>query len=118
MTQDTQSANSSVGPDAVPVGHADRVRVEHSRAQERYEAYVADEYVGYLDYVDEREQVVITHTVIADRFSGHGYGAQLVRHVLDDLAPTHKPIVPVCPFVARFVEKNPAYAPMVVPISR
>ncbi len=108
MAQDTLSENVA----------SSRVRVKHSRPQERYEAYLGDEYIGYLDYVDEIEQVVITHTVIADRFSGQGYGGQLVRHVLDDIAPTHKPVVPVCPFVAHFVDENPAYASMVVQISR
>ena len=109
MAQDTFSEKASA---------ESRVRVVHSRPQERYEAYLGDEYIGYLDYVDETEQVVITHTVIADRFSGLGYGGQLVRHVLDDLAATHKPVVPVCPFVANFVDENPAYKSMVAQISR
>lgn len=116
MAQDTSPQNAAL-PDATS-GGGDRVEVRHSKAQERYEAYLGDEYIGYLDYVDETEQVVVTHTVIADRHTGRGYGGQLVRHVLDDLAIAGKPVVPVCPFVSRFVDENPSYSSMIVQISR
>ena len=67
------------------------VQIKHSPGQERYEAAVTgadgtDVQVGYLDYVAEIEQVVLTHTVIFERFSGHGYAGQLVKAVLDERA--------------------------------
>ncbi|SIR67607.1 GNAT family N-acetyltransferase [Williamsia sterculiae] len=95
----------------------DVVVVTHSTSQERYEATVGDVYVGYLDYVSEPEQVLITHTVIGDRFSGRGYAAQLVRYVLDDIASTGKKVVPLCSYVQHFVAENPEYADLTVPLS-
>lgn len=74
------------------MGETGTVQIKHVPAQERYEAYVAaedgtDVQVGYLDYVTEIEQVVLTHTVVFERFSGHGYAGQLVKAVLDDIRP-------------------------------
>ncbi|MGZ8177056.1 GNAT family N-acetyltransferase [Williamsia sp. SKLECPSW1] len=89
-------------------------RVVHSLSQERYEAFLDDELVGFLDYQPRDDQVVITHTVVFDRHAHHGIGAQLVRHVLDDVAQSGRKVVPVCSFVQRFIADNPAYAAMVV----
>ncbi|GAA2063908.1 GNAT family N-acetyltransferase [Williamsia deligens] len=88
-------------------------RVVHSLSQERYEAFVDDELVGYLDYQPRDDQVVITHTVVFDRHAHHGIGGNLVRHVLDDIAQSGRKVVPVCSFVQRYIAEHPAYAPMV-----
>ncbi|WP_439031756.1 GNAT family N-acetyltransferase [Gordonia terrae] len=98
------------------------LRIEHSPAQERYEAILVgdpsseDEVVGYLDYVSEPYQVVITHTVVREQFSGHGYAAQLVRAVLEDIRQGGKQVVPVCSYVQRFIERHPEFADMAVPV--
>ncbi|MGV9714201.1 GNAT family N-acetyltransferase [Gordonia sp. NPDC003424] len=96
------------------------LRINHSPAQERYEAVLSpdsgadltsgDEVVGYVDYVSEPYQVVVTHTVIREQFSGHGYAGQLVRTVLDDIRASGKRVVPVCSYVQRFIQQNPEYA--------
>ena len=75
-----------------------------------------DEIVGYLDYVSEPYQVVITHTVIREQFSGHGYAGQLVQAVLEDIRRGGKQVVPVCSYVQRFIERHPEFADMAVPV--
>lgn len=101
------------------------LRIEHSPAQERYEAVLTpadsadssdDVIVGYLDYVSEPYQVVLTHTVIREAYSGRGYAAQLVRAVLDDIRAAGKKVVPVCSYVRHFIDENPEYADMAVPV--
>ncbi|MGC5257469.1 GNAT family N-acetyltransferase [Gordonia sp. DT218] len=102
------------------------LRITHSPAQERYEAILPadpaadgsgdEEMVGYLDYVSEPYQVVLTHTVVREQFSGHGYAGQLVRYVLDDIRATGKQVVPVCSYVQRFISQHPEYADMAVPV--
>lgn len=94
------------------------IRVTHSLAQERYEIFVDDQYVGYVDYVSEPEQVLLTHTVIHSQFSGHGYAAHLVKFVLDDIAASGKQVVPLCSYVGYFIEKNPEYAGMATEVTR
>ncbi|ASR01777.1 GNAT family N-acetyltransferase [Gordonia rubripertincta] len=98
------------------------LRIDHSPAQERYEAILAsdsfgeDEVVGYLDYVSEPYQVVLTHTVVREQYSGHGYAGQLVRFVLEDIRASGKQVVPVCSYVQRFIERHPEFADMAVPV--
>lgn len=100
------------------------LRIDHSPAQERYEAVLESESgdgvgevaVGYLDYVAEPYHVVLSHTVIHEQYSGHGYAALLVRAVLDDIRPTGKKVVPVCTYVRSFIEQNPEYGDMALPV--
>ncbi|MFW0795196.1 GNAT family N-acetyltransferase [Gordonia sp. CPCC 205515] len=102
------------------------LRINHSPARERYEAIldpdsgadatVGDEVVGYLDYVSEPYQVVVTHTVIREQYSGKGYAGQLVRTVLDDIRASGKRVVPVCSYVQRFISQNPEYADIAEPV--
>ncbi|MDL9936129.1 GNAT family N-acetyltransferase [Gordonia sp. ABSL1-1] len=101
-----------------------KVWISHSPAQERYEAVLAsgdvtaldDVVVGYVDYVSEPYQVVLTHTVIREQYSGHGYAAELVRAVLEDIRANGKQVVPVCSYVQRFIERHPEYSDMAVAV--
>lgn len=101
------------------------LKIKHSPAQERYEAVLpstdpasGDEVVGYVDYVSELEQVVLTHTVIREQFSGRGYAGHLVKAVLDDIRTSGKKVVPVCSYVQAYGERHPEYADMMLPVQR
>jgi predicted GNAT family acetyltransferase len=98
--------------------HMANIRVTHSQAQERYEIFDGEQYVGYLDYVSEPEQVLLTHTVVLDQFSGRGYAGHLVKYVLDDIERSGKKVVPLCSYVGYFIEQNPEYAPMATEVIR
>lgn len=101
------------------------LRVDHSPGQERYEAVLVnpdpqdaaegDTTVGYVDYVDEPYQVVLTHTVIHEAYSGRGYAGQLVKAVLDNIRSSGKKVVPVCSYVRRYIDEHPEYADMALP---
>ena len=105
------------------------LRIVHSAPQERYEAILTDpeseprdtesneHLVGYLDYVSEPYQVILTHTVILDAYSGRGYAAQLVHAVLDDIRSQGKQVVPVCSYVRHYIDKHPEYADMVASVT-
>lgn len=105
------------------------LRIVHSAPQERYEAILTDtesvqrdaepdEYlVGYLDYVSEPYQVILTHTVILDAYSGRGYAGQLVRAVLDDIRAQGKQVVPVCSYVRHYIDEHPEYADLVASVT-
>lgn len=96
------------------------LHIRHSPARERYEAVLetndGEVVVGYLDYVKEIEQRVLTHTVIHEQYSGRGYAGQLVKAVLDDIRPTGDLVVPVCSYVQTYIQRHPEYADMAVPV--
>jgi uncharacterized protein len=88
---------------------------EVRKAEERscYELLLDGEVVGTADYRIEGDTVVLPHTVIARAHRNRGLGAELVRAVLDDIRPTGRRVVPVCWYVAEFIETNPDYADLV-----
>ncbi|WP_067826559.1 GNAT family N-acetyltransferase [Nocardia inohanensis] len=72
----------------------------------RYEITVDGTLAGQTDYVDSGAQRIFFHTEIDDGFAGQGLASKLIRAALDDTRAQGKRIVPVCPFVKAFVEKN------------
>jgi len=97
-------------PSAAPV--VKRVDAEHL-----YEILVDDKRAGLTAYRDRGEQRVFFHTEIDDAFAGRGLAAQLVQQALTDVRATGKRIVPVCPYVAAFLEKHHEFADLTDPVT-
>lgn len=79
----------------------------------RYEISVDGVLAGFVDYVDEGEVLVMTHTEVFDDFEGQGLAAILVTGALDDVRANGRVVRPDCPYVARFLGKHPAYQDLV-----
>lgn len=88
------------------------LQVRDATERSRYELLDDDTVVGFADYRDDGQVVVLPHTVIdADRRGG-GLGAVLVRQVLDELRSKGRTIVPSCWYVAEYVDLHPEYQDM------
>ena len=88
--------------------------VRKAEDRSRYELVAdGDEVVGYADYRDDGQRVVLPHTVIDPSMRGRGLGDVLVRGALDDLRSDDRTVVPACWFVAEFIERNADYGDMV-----
>ena len=73
----------------------------------RYEIHVGDVLGGYtLFEPDEHGRLVFPHTVVDPAFKGRGLGSVLVREALTDAAARGETIVPLCPFVTRYLREN------------
>lgn len=57
--------------------------------------------------------VVFTHTEVDDAFAGKGVGRALVAAALATVRARGERIVPLCPFVARYVDEHPEDADLV-----
>lgn len=80
------------------------VRVDDAR---RYEIVVDGVVAGFTEFVpDEQGRLVFPHTVIDPAFGGRGLGTVLVGGALADVAARGETVVPVCPFVVRYLEKH------------
>ncbi|MDO9396769.1 MAG: GNAT family N-acetyltransferase, partial [Herbiconiux sp.] len=66
---------------------------------------------------DRGEQRVFVHTQIDPAEEGNGYGSALIRGALEQVREAGLRAVPVCPFVARYVEKHHEFADIVDPVS-
>ncbi|TDC66286.1 GNAT family N-acetyltransferase [Streptomyces hainanensis] len=93
-------------------------RVEHAPDRHRYEISLAGELAGFAAYRDRGEQRVFYHTEIDDAFAGHGLASILVTAALNDVRETGKRIVPVCPYVAKYLKKHDEFADLTDPVDR
>jgi predicted GNAT family acetyltransferase len=83
----------------------------------RYEITVDGERAGLTVYLDQRDQRIFFHTEIEERFAGRGLGSRLIADALADTRAVGLRIVPVCPFVARYVEKHHEVDDIVDPVT-
>ena len=90
------------------------VEVRDNPGENRYEALVDGELAGFSAYHLTRASIVFTHTEVFDAFEGHGVGSALARGALDDVrAKGEREVVPVCPFIHRFIDDHPEYGDLV-----
>ena len=90
-----------------------RNEVVNNEAASRYELFLDDELVGIADYEVAGDHVVIPHTEIVQPLRGQGLGAVLVRGVLDDLRQSGRGVVPLCWYVAEYIDDHPDYKNLV-----
>lgn len=84
----------------------DGVSVTHAAQRQRYEIAVDGEPAGFTAYLDDGEQRIFYHTEVPDRFGGRGLAGRVVSHALNDTRTAGLRIVPVCPYVAKWVRTH------------
>lgn len=90
---------------------------EHVDAQHRYEIAVDGRRAGLTAYRDRGDQRIFHHTEVDDAFAGQGLAAKLVAYALADVRVSGKRIVPVCPYVAKFLKRHAEFADLVDPVT-
>ena len=83
--------------------------VTHNPAENRYEIHVDGVLAGFAQAFEDGDVVTFPHTVVFDEFEGQGLASQLVTGALDDIRERGKLIIVTCPYVTRFIDKNPDY---------
>jgi predicted GNAT family acetyltransferase len=78
----------------------------------RYEIVEDGVVAGFAEYMEVRGgRIVFTHTEIDPAFEGRGLGSMLIGFALEDARDREQQIVPICPFVAKYVHKHPEFVP-------
>lgn len=54
--------------------------------------------------------MTFTHTEVPAPLRGRGIGSQMMHGVLQNVRAQRLKVVPRCPFVADFIDRNPQYA--------
>ena len=65
--------------------------------------------LAVLEYRIEGDRIIMPHTLVPREHRGRGYGHLLARAALDFAREQKLEVVPLCPFVAAFIQKNPEY---------
>ncbi|MER7544549.1 GNAT family N-acetyltransferase [Actinomadura sp.] len=79
----------------------------------RYEIRVDGDLAGFVEYEREGDAVVLIHTEVDPAFEGKGVGSSLARGTLDDIRGKGGSVVPVCPFIKKWIGKHPDYQDLV-----
>lgn len=79
----------------------------------RYEASVGGKLAGYTEYERRDGRVILPHTEVDDAYEGEGVGSALARKALDDARERGERVVPLCPFVAGYIDRHDEYADLV-----
>jgi uncharacterized protein len=87
--------------------------VLHAPERHRFEVHVDGALAGFAAYVERGDAFVFTHTEIADEYEGRGLGSVLARDALDTVRAANGRVVPLCPFIAGWIERHPDYADLV-----
>lgn len=82
------------------------VAVARSADRDRYEITVDGQQAGFTAYLDRGGQRIFYHTEIGADFGGRGLGSTLISHALADTRAGGLRIVPVCPFVKKYLESH------------
>ncbi len=86
---------------------------EHSEAkdnakEQRYEVRVGHE-VAELTYKREPGRITFLHTGVPASMEGHGIGSKLAHTALEEARAAELKVVPLCSFMAGYIEKHPEY---------
>jgi hypothetical protein len=79
----------------------------------RYLLEVDGEVVGVAVYHLRGNRYFFVHTEIDPEHEGEGLGSTLARGALDDVRAMGMKIVPLCPFMASYIERHPEYVELV-----
>ncbi|WP_205328325.1 GNAT family N-acetyltransferase [Glycomyces sp. YM15] len=78
-------------------------------AERLYEIAVEGARAGLTAYRDRGGQRIFYHTEVDKAFARQGLASRLVEQALADTRAAGKRVVPVCPYVARFIKKHPEF---------
>ena len=99
-----------VTPGPEPTGEP---AVVHAPEASRYELCDGDRLIGEAAYHRRDGRIAFTHTEVDEALEGRGLGSRLVATALDDARSEGLEVVPLCPFVARFIDRHPEYQEVV-----
>lgn len=97
-------------PQPVPAGDAVVVNVPEAH---RFELHLDGERIGELAYRQRNDRIAFTHTNVDPAYEGRGFGSRLAEAALEDARRQGLAVVPLCPFIAWYIEQHPEYADVV-----
>ncbi|WP_219470708.1 GNAT family N-acetyltransferase [Nonomuraea rhizosphaerae] len=89
------------------------VEIVDNTAESRFELLLDGKVAGFADYRLLPTKIVFTHTEVLDAYEGQGLAGKIVSYALDMSRDTGLRVVPLCPYVAEYIERHPQYKDLV-----
>jgi predicted GNAT family acetyltransferase len=75
--------------------------------------YHDDGHVAIAGYQLRPDVIVLTHTEVPKELGGRGIGNKLATAALEYARASNLRVIPLCPYMASFIEKHPEYKELV-----
>ncbi|RBM41532.1 GNAT family N-acetyltransferase [Vibrio tarriae] len=83
--------------------------VQHDATNHCYRVALEGEYQAVVKYQQQDSVLHITSTRVPDELQGKGYGKVMMESVLPEIERAGLTIVPVCSYVAHYLERHPEW---------
>jgi uncharacterized protein len=95
------------------MGTADEAQVVDVPEASRYELRLDGRLIGLAAYRRRDGRIAFTHTEVDEGCEGRGFGSRLAAAALDDARRQGLRVVPLCPFIAHYIERHPEWRGLV-----
>ncbi|MGL4611158.1 MAG: GNAT family N-acetyltransferase [Trueperaceae bacterium] len=82
--------------------------IVNNPAQKRFEVQV-DDALAALYYTVFEDKLYLEHTEVPVALQGRGLAGQLVEAALEHAKTNKTPIIPMCPYANKFIQRRPEY---------
>jgi len=82
------------------------VTVAQNETADRYEIRVDGAVAGFTSFQESETHIAFTHTEVDARFKGQGLASRLAADVIADAVARDLVIIPLCPYLARYLERH------------
>ena len=79
----------------------------------RFELLLDGQRIGELAYRQRKGRIAFTHTNVNPAYEGRGFGGRLAEAALADARRQGLTVVPLCPFIAWYIEQHPEHGDLV-----
>ncbi len=83
------------------------LQIDDNAEEQRYEALLDGKLVGFIQYRLHDGRMTMVHTEVEPAYEGQGVGSELAKVALEDARDRGLKVVPRCPFIARYVRRQP-----------
>jgi predicted GNAT family acetyltransferase len=89
-------------------GSVEDAEVVNVPERSRYELRLDGHLIGLAAYRRRNRRIAFTHTEVDEACSGRGFGTRLAAAAVADARRQGLEIVPLCPFIAHYLETHPS----------
>lgn len=90
------------------------IEVVNNEAESRFETSAGGK-LAVLDYKRAAQEIVFTHAEVPPELEGRGLGSKIVRAGLEFAREHGLKVVPLCPFVAWYIQQHREHADLLRP---
>lgn len=92
---------------------AEDFKLIDNEEKNRYEFRI-DENIAEIDYIKSDGEIYFVHTEVPASMGGRGIGSELAEKALQDVERQGLRLVPLCPFIAGYIQKHPEWRRIVM----